>query len=55
MAYSKLRAHCKRIVILSGKTFRGIKYFEETAFDVSDNFADQLVADGVARLHEDTN
>jgi hypothetical protein len=42
----------KRVAILAGQTWRGVTYFEETRFDVSDSYADQLVSEGIARLDE---
>jgi hypothetical protein len=52
MTSSKLNKDSKRIVVLPGKTFRGVLHFEETAYDVSKSFADMTIENGVARLHE---
>ena len=48
----KLPKGSKRIVVLAGKTFRGILHFEEATYDASDSLADLAISQGVARLHE---
>lgn len=39
----------RKIIIKAGSTFRGVKYFEEAAFDVSPTLADEMILQGVAR------
>lgn len=38
-----------RVIILAGQTFRGTLYFEDTAFDLSDNYAEHVIAQGIGR------
>lgn len=52
MAYSKLAKGSKRIVVLAGKTFRGVIHYQEAAYDVSENYADMVIENGDAVLHE---
>jgi len=52
MAYSKLAKGMKRITVLPGKEFRGVKYFEATSFDASESLANMYIESGDAILHE---
>lgn len=39
-----------RIVVLAGKTFRGVHHFEETKYDASTELANYAVENGIARF-----
>jgi hypothetical protein len=41
-----------RIVVLAGKTFRGVHHFEETKYDASTGLTAYAIREGVARLIE---
>jgi hypothetical protein len=46
---TSLRSERRRIVILAGQTFLGVRYFVDTPFDVSPNWAEHLLAYGIAK------
>ena len=39
-----------RIVVKAGSTVAGVKYYVDTSLDVSEEWAKQMVAQGVARM-----
>lgn len=39
-----------KVTILAGKTFQHVKYFEDTNFDVSEEYANYLIREGIARI-----
>jgi uncharacterized heparinase superfamily protein len=39
-----------KVIVLAGQTFRGVTYFGDAAFEMSDNYARYVVGTGVARF-----